>query len=142
MASCYCISTYRYLAGQKEYEIELQFSSQTSKLLNKEIALTEKPAPSISKDASSGVEKGMPPSIVASTVSIQSSRPPAYSDIYTENNLVSNDDDVKPGPSHAPTDNLTIDVPAVPQRKVLCSRFSFPFHCRRHLNTYSHKLSV
>ena len=65
---------------------------------------------------STASEKALPPSIMASTVSLQDAKPPpAYSDIYN-----SNDDadeiESKPGPSGA---NLTIDVPAVPQRKVM-----------------------
>ena len=110
----FLLSFFRYLKGQKEYEVELQFTSQTSKLLNK-VDVTEKPE--IKKDpTSTSSEKALPPSIMASTVSLQDAKPPpAYSDIYN-----SNDDadeiESKPGPSGA---NLTIDVPAVPQRKVI-----------------------
>ncbi len=94
------------MAGQKEYEVELQFSSQTSKLLNKEIDIPDKPLYAYEK------EKAPPPSILSSNLSLDSSRPPPYDEIGD------NMSDPQPGPSQYSGVNLTIDVPAVPQRDV------------------------
>ena len=110
----------RYLAGQKEYEIELQFTDQTSKLLSNGVMLSEKPAGDAKEFSSSkkhSLEKQIPPSILASTLSIRSSKPPPpYSEVAYDN--AGYVDDAVPGPSNM--ENLTIDVPAMPQRKVCC----------------------
>lgn len=110
---------FRYLAGQKEYEVELQFTNQTSELLHKGVMLTEKPEIDVKEHSPAAMkeqisEKQLPPSIVASTISVRSKPPPPYSvAVYDNEGYV---DDAVPGPSNI--ENLTIDVPAMPQRKV------------------------
>jgi len=109
----------KYLAGQKEYEVELQFTNQTSQLLKSGEIQTGNP-PIFVKDSSSiaasykqGSEKPMPPSVMASTVSMQSVRPPPYSEAAYDNEGYV--DDAVPGPSNL--ENQTLEVPAARQRK-------------------------
>ena len=86
--------------------MELQFTSQTAKLLNNQMEISEKPLykPKIADPA--------PPSIVASSLSLQSSKPPPYAEREESERAF------EPGPSSSHADNLTIDVPAVPERMV------------------------
>ena len=100
----------------------MQFTSQTSQLLNKAVMLIDKPTVA-TKELSSAVElkeqssesKPLPPSIVASTVSLRSAKPPPpYSEAAYDNHGYV--DDAVPGPSSK--EGITLDVPAVPQRKV------------------------
>ena len=98
----------------------MQFSNQTSHLLKNTKLQTNKPAIALKESDSVTTsnrkhsEQPLPPSIVASTVSVRSEKPPPYSEAaYVNEGYV---DDAVPGPSNV--ENLTLDVPAVPQRKV------------------------
>eukprot|EP00794_Sanderia_malayensis_P012036 gene12036-13278_t len=109
----------KYLAGQKEYEVELQFTSQTSSSLSRQMETTGKPLYPSDK------EKPIPPSVVASNASLQSSQPPPYED-HDDKELHS-----QSGPSHYAGATIAIDVPAVSQKEASGSSHSLADSTRK-----------
>ena len=94
------------------------------------LAVTVKEPSSVMESNKQTSEKPLPPSIMASTVSLQSARPPPYSEAAYDNDGYV--DDPVPGPSNL--ENQTLDVPAVPQRKVCRGAFRCFFCSTCYLN--------
>lgn len=114
----------------------MQFSNQTSHLLTNNKLQSDKPAiamkdsDSIASSSRKHSEQPLHPAIMASSVSVQSEKPPPYFEAaYVNEGYV---DDAVPGPSNL--ENLTLDVPAVPQRKVCLCDLLVPFNIANYLS--------